>query len=546
MAIHPFAVPPRGTVQARQPRRVRKFQVGPLLGLRDSYDPFVSSDPQRAVVIENMYPIELDKPSAFVGRPGFDQAGAQLGATNKRTGQLVYQFTKQDGTEYTVAIVGGQGIYTYNWSTEAWSQVVTVANLTTASITLSETARCYAVTFADKMVITDGVNKPFTWDGTSGAGGLASLTNAPVIYGQPTVYYNKLFGIKNTERNVIVWSEENDPTIGYETAPYSNSWQLVQANVGALFVIVGTNEALYYFRANSIGAIRGAVTPEFSTDGTREGVSETVGTLSPAGVVYKESRLYFVDSRARPHVIQPGAGATPHWEDIHETLRSIDTTAANLAEADCVYDPTTQLVLFGLTELGQSDPSGFIVFNPVLNIPVAVWRGWTFHRIGVVKNGSGVSVLMHLSTDGYAYDHGLPTGSLWTDELNAGNQAIRHAVETCHVGTDSRFEKRFIRADVLFRAESDVTSLSVNYQTPYGPSTAQTASYSGQGARWDLFNWDAEPWASDTVETHKPFGLAGVGRWMRLRLAHEVAGEKFGFEAATIEYTDAGDHHAAA
>ena len=527
-------------------KNVQRFQFGPLLGLRDSYDPMVSNDPLRAMVIENMYPIELDKPSSFVGRPGFDQAGDQLGASNKRTGQLVYQFTKQDGTEYTVAIVGGQGIYTYNWSTEAWTQVVSVANLTTASITLSETARCYAVTFADTMVISDGVNKPFSWTGASGAGGLTPLTAASVWYGQPTIYYNKLFAIQNAARNVIEWSEENDPTIGYETAPYSNSWQLIQTNVGGLYAVVGTNEALYYFRAQSVGAIRGAVTPEFQSDGTREGVDETVGTVSPSGVVYRDGRLFFIDRQARPYVITPGIkGATPMWEDVHETLRSIDTTAAQLAEAIAVYDPTTQLVLYGLTELGQSDPSGFLVFNPVQNIPVSVWRGWTFHQIAIVKNADGTPVLMHLSTDGYAYDHGLPTGTLWDDELNAGTQAIRHSIEGPHLGVDARFEKRFRRIDVLMRADSDTTEINVSYNTPYGASEATTGSVEGSGARWDLFLWDDEPWATDTVERHLPVGISAVGRWIRPRVQHEVVGERFGFEALVIDYTTHGDHPSA-
>jgi hypothetical protein len=528
----------------RQSAKKARLQFGPLLGLRDSYDPLVSKDPLRATVIENLYPIELDKPSSFEGRPGFDQAGSQLGATNKRTGQLICQFTKQDGTEYTVAIVGGQGIYTYNWSTEAWSQVVTVANLTTASVTLSETARCYAVAFADTLVISDGTNTPFTWTGASGAGGLTSLTNCPVLYGQPVVYYNKLFGIKNTERNVIVWSEENDPATGYEAGGYSNAWQLIQSAVGALYRLEATNEALYFFRAGSVGAIRGAVTPEFQSDGTREGVDETVGTVSPSGVVSRDGRIFFVDRQARPHVIEPGrVGAVPAWEDIHETLRSISTTAANLAEAEAIYDPTTQLVLFGLTELGQSDPSGLLVFNPVLNIPVAIWR-WTggFSRIAAVKNGDGVPTLMHLSTDGYAYDHGLPTSSLWSDELNAGTAAIRHSIEGPHLGVDARYEKRFHRIDVLLRADADTTEINCSYNTPYGASTAQSGSVEGAGARWDLFNWDAEPWATDTIERHLPFGISALGRWIRPRIQHEVAGERFGFEALVIDYTEAGDH----
>ena len=526
-----------------RPRRGVVVPFGPFVGVRDSLDPMVSSDPERAFLIENMYPLELNKPSAFVGRPGFDQAGSQLGASNKRTGQLVCQFTTTSGTEYTVAIVGGQGIYTYDWSTEAWTQVVSVANLTTASVTLSETARCHAVTFANKLVISDGVNKPFSWDGTSGAGGLTSLTNASVWYGQPTVYYNKIVAIQNADRTVIEWSEENDPTLGYETAPYSNSWQLIQTATGALYRVEGTNDALYFFRASSAGKVTGAITPDFQSDGTKEGVDESIGTVSPTGAVTRDGRVFFLSSRGRPYSVVPGqVGATPHWEDLTETLRVVDTAAAQLAEAITIYDPSTQLVLFGITESGQSDPSCLIAFNPVLNVPVAVWRGFTFHAIAVVKNGSGVPVLMHLSTDGYAYDHGLPLiGSLWSDELNAGTNPIRHTIEGPHIGVDTRDEKRFTRLDFLLRADGNATSIFARHETPYGTSATQSASLSGSGSRYDVAVYDTDVYAYGSLERHQPFGVNGFGRWLRPRLQHEVAGEVFGFVSGSVELLPAGD-----
>lgn len=514
--------------------------------MRDSLDPMVSNDPTRARLIQNMLPLELDKPSAFVGRPGFDQAGAQLGASAKRTGQLVCQFTKLDGTEYTVAIVGGQGIYTYDWSAEAWTQVVTVANLTTNAIVLSETARCYAVTFNDTLVISDGTNKPFTWTGASGAGGLTLLANAPVLYGQPTVYYAKLFGIKNTERNVIVWSEENDATIGYETAPYSNSWQLGQTDQEGIYAIRGTNEALYYFRARSTGSIRGAVTSEFTADGTHEGVSPTEGTISPDGVevVGDDERLFFINADAQPHYVQ--GGVRPAFDDIRETIRGLDRS--KLVNAITRFDPTTGLVLFGVAETSQSNPSAILCYNPVLNVPVAIWRGFTYTAMGVVKNGSGVPVLMHLSDDGYAYDHGTLDGLLWDDELNAGTQAIAHAVEGPHLGVDARNEKRFTRADILFRAEEDATAINFKHRTPYGTSTAISGSITSSEYRYgaSTSTYGSAVWGSGIVERHLAFGVSALGRWVRPRLDHQVLGEQFGIVHIAVEYHAAGDSPQAA
>lgn len=509
-----------------------------MLGIRDSLDPMVSNDSARARVIQNLYPLELDKPCTFVGRPGCDQAGQQLGTTNKRTGQLVCQFTKLDGTEYTVAIVGGIGIYTYNWGTSTWSQAVSVANLITASITLSETSHVYAVTFANKLIISDGTNAPFAWDGSSGAGGLTSLTACPVLYGQPVVYYAKLFGIKASERNVMVWSEENDPTIGYETSPYSNSWQLGQTDQEALYRLAPTNDALYYFRARSIGAIRGAVTPDFTNDGTHEGVSQTVGTLSPDAACVVGERVYFLDADLRPHVVQ-GGQAVPLHDDVRETIRGLDR--AKIAQAVTRLDPRTGLVLFGVVETGQSICSALIAFNPGLNVPVAIWRGFTFSALGVVKDEQGAPTLMHIDGNGYPHDHGQVTGSLWDDEIQTGTTAIAHAVESCHLATDSRDEKRFTRADILLRAEQDTTSISIRHDTPYASSSAVEGSVESSESRWDEFDWDEAPWASGVVERHLPVGINALGRWIRLRVDHQETGERFGFTALSVQYTPAGD-----
>lgn len=522
-----------------------RVSAGPWIGLRDSLDATISNDPQFARMIQNMYPLELDKPSTFVGRPGFDQAGSQLGAVAKRVGQLVTQFTKLAGTEYTAAVVGGQGIDTYDWVTETWTKAVSVANLATASVTLSETAHAYSNTFTDTLLLSDGVNKPFTWTGASGAGGLTSLTNAPVIYGQPTVYYAKVFGIKSTERSTIVWSEENSANTGYEAGGYANAWTLGQTDQEPLYAVVGTNEAIYYFRARSIGAIRGAVTQDFQNDGTREGVDENIGTISPDGIAVVGDRIFFIDADARPHVLE-GGRVRPLFDDIRETIRGLDR--AQLATAVTRYDPTTGLVMFGVAEVGQSNPSVLLTYNPVLNVCASIWRGYTFQALGMVKNATAIPVLMHLASDGYAYDHGSTSGTLWDDELNSGTLAIAHALETCHLAVDARYEKHFQRADILFRAEEDATAINVKHFTPYGASTAVSGSVSSNEPRYDVATslYDVSVYGTGVTERKLAVGMRAIGRWVRLRIDHQVAGEEFGVEQVTADYTPAGDHREAA
>ena len=501
--------------------------------MRDSLDPVVAA-PDRARLLQNVYPLDPFTGSAVVGRPGSQQAGSQLGASGKRTGQLIYEYTKRDGTTKTVAIVGGQGIYTYNWSTEAWSQVVTVANLTTASITLSETARCYGVTFTDNLVISDGVNKPFMWDGTSGAGGLTLLSTSPVLYGQPVVYYAKLFGIKDTERSTLVWSEENDATIGYENGGYNNAWTLGQTNSEGFYALCPTDEALYCFRARSITKVSGAVTPEFSTSGTREAVSEDVGTASPASVIRTSNgNIYFTDSLGRPQGILPGGGLMdpPVWTDVRETVRGVDIGASVLATAQSWYDPETRTVGLGFAELGQLACTASIQVSPQTSEPVGVFRGFTFDRIGTVYNVSMRRVVMHLSTDGYAFEHGTEDGDLWDD----GSTAIAHAVTSMPVGFDTEVDKHWTKLNLSLRIASNMT-LAVAYETPRGNNTAQSlsASVSGGYSLVDVAVVGTDRISSGSwLEAHQDVGWNGFGRWLSWSVSHETAGERFGLAMAT-------------
>src|SRR5690606_28837825 len=259
-------------------RRPLVGRQGPWRGVRDTMDP-PSRDPTLAFRMRNVFPLTPEIGSGVVGRPGFRLAGERTGPTV----QWIGQFEKSDGTDKTIKIAGGE-IYEYDWLTDSWVLQVSQAEIAAAGGALETAGRVWAVSFADVLVITDGVNQPITWDGTSG-GGVAVLTNAPVMFGPPTVYYARLFAIKSDERSTIVWCEPGQPNVGWEAEGYNNSWTLRQTDQAPLFALCGTNAGLYYFRARSVGMILGAVDEEFRTTGTHEAVSESVGCTSPDTVV---------------------------------------------------------------------------------------------------------------------------------------------------------------------------------------------------------------------------------------------------------------------
>src|SRR6266850_1462995 len=254
-----------------------------IVGCRTTFDP-TTVDPTLVNALANMYCRDPLVGGGVVGRPGCNTLGAQLGAGGLRTFQHLVQFTRQDGTEYTIGWCGGK-MYTLNWGTRVWTEIV-------HGMAVSTSARIYSCVLADQIIFSDGVNTPFMWSGAA----FTVLANCPALYGQPRIHYAKVFGIKAAKRNTIVWSEENDPTIGYEAGIYNNGWELVQTRAEGLHALFATNEALYYFRERSIGAIRGEVTPDFRSDGTREGVSEDIGTVSPGCVFSFGTDIYFPDA----------------------------------------------------------------------------------------------------------------------------------------------------------------------------------------------------------------------------------------------------------
>lgn len=496
----------RMTKPRRRPSQPFTIDAGPFVGMRDSLDP-AASDRLHATLLQNCYP----EGASVVGRPGFAVMGSDFGLSAM---QWVGQYTRLSGAEYTVAIAGGE-LYTYDWGSDAWTKVVSTANLTTAGITVhNASGDVAAVTFADKLVVTDGAgNTPFTWDGTSGAGGLTKLTNCPPLWGVPTVYYGKLFGIKDSDRATIVWSEEADPTTGYEAAGYTNRWTLGQADTAALSALLGTNEALYVFRERSATAIHGAVTDEFSTTGTRAGVSETVGTASPWAIAVAERMIYFLDADGRPHVLEiGGTTVVPIWRDLAETCATIYRDYLRTARA--VYDPNCNLVRFAVRASVGPAPYGeaHLCYAPGPT-PQAVARfetdsGTLTSAVAVVKDDDGAPTVMH-GGGAYAYRHGTPAGSLWTD----GGVAIEHVVQGPYMGQDATQDKAFHRLDATLRGGVTVTEVDVDHETPYAQSTAQTVTVSGDVVR---------------------VGLAAQGRWIRPRITHAVAGEQFGLSLLRV------------
>jgi len=507
--------------------------------MRDSNDP-TSSDPNLAILLQNCFPVDSDRNSAVIGRPGVRVLDR---ADNSGYGQRSHQLTKLSGAEISLCVIGGE-IYTINWPLRTLTKQITISDLAANGIGLNTSGRVYCLTFADAVTISDGTHQPFQWDGTPGGGlTLLSAAHAGGWYGQPTVYYGKQFGIRRLERGTLEWSEENQPNVGYESGGFLNVWTLGQTSQDPLFLLIGTNEQLGVFRSRSATAIGGAVTEDFTSSGTREALSSTVGTESPASAVFLNAsqhdvagdRVYFMDADLRPHVWVPGAGVLAAHSDFADTIRGLERARRDLAIS--VFDPMTNRVYMGASEIGDNTsctmqlglaPRG-------KNEASCIIRGYDFTSLDVLKDHKGRPTVVHLTDDGYVLDHGQLDGDLdeqfWDDLLPQGKRAISHAIASPVLGFDEYMEKFFSRIDFSLRSPNNLNNCALTTEASHVRGPVQQFDVRDAGfSQWDIAVWDQAVWGGATgIEHHISLGLKVWGRWCTWRLQHEALAEQFGY-----------------
>lgn len=514
---------------------------GPWSGMLDAISPTTKAK-GKYLLGQNIYPLDPQIGEGVIGRPGVRAMGAIGGSVGARRSQGYYDFTKRSGVSYTIRVVGGK-FETLDWASETWANVLTTAQLTAAGITLDADATVSFLTFSDKLIVSDGVNKPWMWDGTTGAG-LTLLANAPVMYGPITAYAGRIWGVKKIETSTMVWSEVDDATIGYEAGGYNNAWTITQTDPNRLYRLIGTNEALYVLRARSATIVSGQVTSTFSSAATRDSLSDTIGTMSPFAVVVQDLNVVVIDADMHPQLLRPGgAGFTELWTALRETLKRVPRTPAMLEKCQSVLYTPASLLLFSIPDRDALEPNMLLVYDVKgeIPMPVAIWRGWEITAMGMVKNPtSGKPYLFHGDSTGWTYLHGNPEDHVegpWDDELVTGTVPIDHIFESQALGFQIETEKIFDRIDVSIRAATTMT-LEISAETPRGTSEPQTIFVDPGFSGWDLALWDDMLWDVDEVlgtqESHGDVGVDLQARWIKVRARHRTLGQQFGLVALGV------------
>jgi hypothetical protein len=512
------------------PGPLTRLVSGPWAGVTDATTPGVAAR-SRLKALVNMYVPPGPPGLPVVGRPGFAQLGSRLGAGSDRTVQYLGQFTTLAGVRHTICICGGK-FYTLDWGTDTWTETLEAADFSGASITLSASSRVYSAILGNKVIFSDSTNTPWMWDGTAGSG-LTELTNAPVFYGPIWVYYAKLFGVKQAERNAFVWSEEGDPTTGYEAGGYNNAW----APLGAtrFFGGVGTNEAMYVHEESRWVKFTGAVSTDFQTAGTRSDVSEKLGSF--AGALVTDDGVVFISQDAEPHLIKPYAGVVEAWKDCAVTVSDAPRTA--LEASRLVYWPEIDAVLIGIPGSGQSVITKWVVLRTSGEAPnfIGTWELGSNNTAEVLLNGANVPTFVFSgSGDGYVYEMGGPEGTLWADAYAGGTEAIVKTATTGAMTLDIDEEMHLDRCTLLVSSPTTMTNLSVQYTTPRGQSTplVQTVASAGGDLLGLSFILGTSMLAGDAAERRVLYGWNGKGRWVEATVSHGTGVERLSLSALAI------------
>lgn len=428
---------------------------GPFKGVNNTTDPF-DDTPDYLIDAVNMYIPDAKAGSGSYQRPGMAlmNGSNQLGGANHQ-GQCVHHHTALDGTEYNFLAVSGK-LYRVS------ADLTVYIDVTPAGITIdpSTTTRVFMLTFADMLVVSDGVNRP--WLGTNL--GFSPITGTNIQYDvgnslwsaqHMTTYSGALVFVVKTIAGVyhqtrIAWSAPNDPTQGYfnvvGTTAVDYTWDLVQTGSTPIFGIQGTNIALIYWRDYSIGALSGAIGPSFKSSSTHDAIDFAIGTRAPATIKLFGNTIFFADSDGRPQMLPLGNAIKAIWLGMRsavEAARSDVPQTTQLTAIGAVY-ATLNLYLVAIYSplpTVNLSPNTIYAFDTLTGEYVGRWiigPGVSIESMGILKDQNGQPELVVIGTQvtaissgfgGYVWRLTNAHENVWTD-----NGTILPQITTARLG----------------------------------------------------------------------------------------------------------------
>ena len=258
---------------------------------------------------------------------------------------------------------------------------------------------------------------------------------AYAVFGQPVIYYGALFviyqqvdvaNVPTYARTTIGWSEPNQPAVGYQQTDYDNQWTLVQTGTAPLYTLIATNDALYYARELSWGALGGAPGVNFQGTATHDIVAGNIGCPHPRSAIFFLGWIYFTDQTGKPYRFALGGYPEPLWLQAQSIFDATTVTTDTSLAPWAVIEPNLNLYLLNYRD--QADANTLLVFDALTGryagtwvIGGAVMVFGTQYRDGATAATGNVSVgFFQLPTTSiFAWKLGLVSDNVWADNGTA-------------------------------------------------------------------------------------------------------------------------------
>lgn len=374
----------------------------------------------------------------------------------------VYRVTVNAGG--TIAVTAGAANYTTGYATEA----LAIAAVPSVANTLWNVGYFTVKTAAGLAFVanTDALQGGVGGNPSSDTNYYAGTSTPWRAYGQPVIYTGAVFFILSdvdgtAARSSITWSEPNLPNVGYRQTDYDNLWELTQTGSEPLYALAATNNALYYSRAFSWGAIAGAPGVNFQGTATQDVVSGNVGCTAPATVQVALNYVYFCDAVGRPYRFAVGGTPQAIWLQCRELFEdNASDQAFSTIETLAWGRIDTNLNLYVVNGVSLTVGATPMVFDALTGIYTGQWSiggGLRVFAMGVVRNAAGTPTLAFSQNSGsvlYLWRLSYLADNVWADN----GTAIPWVATTQWMGYAGRAQMKAVEIRVIAETGNGSTS----------------------------------------------------------------------------------------
>lgn len=356
-------------------------------------------------------------------------------------------------------------------------------------------------------------------------------------YGRPWLYAGALFFFVNQQygvysRELMMWSEPLQPTVGYQQTNYADWWNLVQASPNAVYAGAGTDYAITYWRDTSIGRIVGAPGASFQSTATKDAISANVGSIAPESVQLFAETFFFTDRQGRPWMLPPGQAPVAIWQQMRAEWVANAAGASSPATMQYMTcsalhpELNEYLVACWSPSPGTSQtPTVIYSFDAASGTYQGKWTvgaGIAVSAMGIVRDTSGTPRLAIMGTNTAG---GTGGGYVWVQQpLSAGVWTDNGAVPTIYAQTGrlGYAEDTTWTADRATVIAMSNAAVSLTVETPYTAATIEATA--------------ATPSPSQDGTYRIPVGLdVRAARGMQFTVSPTTATTQWGLQRVSAE-----------